>query len=313
MRIIAVTCLLYHCADTLPSAILYTDVVCANESILGKGSPVACELSQGAVHLIQMNLYLVASQLATVCAIAIWRYDTRKTEKMSKICTYVSVFVPLVAMVVTYSMPDISCEDDNFFLIKFRLSFKCFPFMPTLALEWIILWGHFVVGSVAIVYLVFCIIRAAHKVAPAPTSASKRNGIAFLQYMRRHLVVKKGTEKLVLIGLVSAILLVINVVVNALSIAGINEFEEKSLLSYYGCTLTSRSTTFEGLVKECRPLTTNKVPAATLAVGFFATSFSALCFCAVFAWDNENVKLIRKRFGMTSKTTKLSSRSSHTD
>ncbi len=186
--------------------------------------------------------------------------------------------------------------------------------MPNLTLEWIVLWGHFVAGSVAIVYLVYCIIRAANKVAPAPTSASKRKGIAFLQYVRvssRNLVVKKGTEKLVYMGLVSAILLVINVVVNALSIAGINEFEEKSLLSYYGCTLTSRSTTFEGLVKECRPLTTYKVPAATLAVGFFATSFSALCFCAVFAWDKENLKLIRKRFGLTSK--KTSSRSSHTD
>jgi hypothetical protein len=57
--------ILYHAINTLPVAILETDMVCENSSVLYKGETAACQVSKGAIHLVQMSFYLVAAQLVS--------------------------------------------------------------------------------------------------------------------------------------------------------------------------------------------------------------------------------------------------------
>jgi hypothetical protein len=58
IKLIAFLSLVYHLLDTLPICVLYTSMVCPNDSIVGKGETWFCFLSKGSVHLIQMQLYL---------------------------------------------------------------------------------------------------------------------------------------------------------------------------------------------------------------------------------------------------------------
>ena len=282
------------------------------------GQTVPCTIGKGAVHLLQMNLYLVAAQLVAVCSRTVWGLSSQKAEKIDKICTALSILVPSIALLATYLSPYPTCEDENFEVVKFRLSFTCFPFMKTMLGEWMVTWSHFVLGSVLICILVSLImsqfLKMGSQVGPGSVSANspeakgRRGSVsgvfgAGVKLMSIHRYMKKGTEKLILLGVISAVLLIVNLVVNIATITQYEEFKEMNVptgdensmtsqeLQYFRCVNNPQADTIEGLAKLCGQYTTKKLPSSLLALGFFATSFTTFCFVGVFAWDKKNFKM----------------------
>jgi hypothetical protein len=238
----------------------------------------------------------------------VWKIHPTRVAVYGRWCTFASLCIPLTAWVVTMAVPPPDCDDDNYFLVNFRLLFRCFPLMPTMALEWTLIWGHFVFGSVLIMILVEQVLtvhlRLSSK-AGASSRASSRGHKEQITELKKlgstkiklqvnpFKYLRKGTEKLVCIGSLSCILLIVNLIVNASLIVRSDRFLEKQQDEYFKCIFGSKAQTFQELVLECQIHTTEKLPASFLALGFFATSFSSLCFCAVFACDRKNLALLK--------------------
>jgi hypothetical protein len=310
IKLIAWLSILYHLLNTIPVVFLFTDMVCENETVLNKGQTTACFISKGTIHLIQMCFYLVAAQLVSVCSRSLWGMGSLKADKLDKAATRLSLSIPSLAALVTYLTPHPTCDDGNFQIIKWRLTFSCFPFLPEPWMEWMVTWIHILIGSAIICVLVIMILVHMGKLMHSQvTSTGKFSSVTKFNPFNK---IRKGTEKLVMIGCTAAIMLVTNLVINLWAVDAYNSWHEKQENAYFLCNDDPVATTIEGVREECKEFSTEKLPLSTLCLGFFSIGFTSLAFCAVFAWDKKNFEVTNQWLAGTlfGRATGLSTRKS---
>jgi hypothetical protein len=312
VKCIAFLSVVYHLINTLPVAVLYTDMVCATDTVLGKGETLSCTMSKGAVHLVQMIFYLLAAQLFSVYMRMVWGLHPDKAKSVDRIFRWCSLCIPGGCLLVTMLVRTVTCTDETYFEIRYRLRFMCSPTLPTKLLEVVIVWSHFCISctiifvlSAQLIYQYAKVILAGQNgVVPKNTANQQQPqqtaAVTTTHTSKFHIV--KGTEKLVVIAAIAAVCVVANLAIHLMSSVRYNEFADEQRSDYIQCVVFEKADTIEELRDKCGKHTTKKIDAIILSMGFFANAFSASCFAIVFTYDHKNLLLLKQFFTVAKNT-----------
>jgi hypothetical protein len=312
LRIAGLLALLWVLLDVVPSAIVYTEMYCNDDTTVGYGEKTYCQFSRGTVHIMQSMYYWMAAAIIDLHQAIIMGAHPGERDEKAKWLVMASCGIPLLMLLWTYGRQvrdaeslDISFDGEggvNYPNLVWNANkdfFTCSPRLRYFGEEVCVVWIHFIIGAVIIVVLLGQIIKKAISTAIASGSATK-SGSSKRGVVKGALatVNRSGSSKMIVLGSGVTTLLICQLVVILDLFPKLEAFSE-ARDEHYSCELGMRAN-FQGDeclddASCCDHLDYRDVgPNATLmAFGyFFPVSAISLVYGIVCAKDKNHIKVV---------------------
>jgi len=302
----------------LPSLVLFTDMTCQGDLYINYGRGLACESLRGSIHILQCMYYWVAAAILDLYLAVVKEQIVAKRDDVLKIVRTICYGAPALMCILTYSLqvrdPDYleSTKDGvnkygvevvwpNRVWNQYRDQFSCSPYLLDIWTEFVVVYLHFIVCGFMIVSLLCALVAHIFRGSLKGLKSDEKLTLGTINKM----LDKTRSKKLIYLGLISTVLLLLNVVVVAIVFPKFQMFDEQ-LATYTACTYTI-DISFKGDPcvddKSCcdpiSPFTLGSAPDPTiLAAGYyFAVSAIPLVFGLLFCSDPNHKKNMEKAIG----------------
>ncbi len=256
LKTAALLSVLWVVFDILPSLSLYTSMVCQGEFpeekvTLMKGQKLGCHALRGTIHILQCMYYWVASAILDLYLAVVWEKILAKRDDVLKKTRVLCYGVPLLMCMLSYALQErdgktlASSADGNGITYPnrtwntYRDMFTCRPFLNSFEIEFVLVYLHFIICGFAIGVMLFFVTK--HIILQG-MKGEKMTSRRFGKMAKS--LKKSGSEKLILLGALSTILLVLNVIVIVLIVPKFEDFGIQ--IREYGACLIQSNVQFKG-------------------------------------------------------------------
>jgi hypothetical protein len=284
--------------DAIPSALLYTDTYCQGDYSFSRGETTWCHFSRGTIHIVQSMYYWIVAAILDLYLAVVKEKTLRDRDNTHKKMLVFCFGVPVLMLILTYALQIRDAELIHSQTVDYsnkewnnsKDSFTCSPRFENILTEVCVVYIHFVLGGVAMVMLLAPIITSLISSAKKIGGGDKESGAL------ARTIKKSGAKKLIYLGMVSTVLLVLNLLVIATTVPKVDDFKEQKWLERE-CQVTA---TVQYAGEACQgdnsccdhlnPVTLGMAPSAVvIALGYyFAVSAIPLTLGAIFSGDKKH-------------------------
>jgi hypothetical protein len=184
--------LLWGIIDPLLSAVLFTDVACANEctTMNCAGQGTACFVNRNSVFLLQCIQWLFASLLIVLHAKTVRNKTHKKVQKLRKALLCVSFALPSVCLVLANVLHTNDPSAPNAAVNAIRDNFSCHPRLFNWGTEFSLIYAPFLAGGMVTLYCVFMVIEKLYHVEMMAHSFARKMSSVRLKPKGVRLLVK---------------------------------------------------------------------------------------------------------------------------
>jgi hypothetical protein len=311
----------------LPSAILFTDVACADECLTencaSKG--IMCALNRNSVFLLQCIQWLFTSVVVALHVNASSRGNPSVQQIMlKKVLFYMSFGIPFVCMVLSNVLHTDDMDAPNAAVNSIRDNFSCHPHLANSGIEFMLIYFPFLVGGAITMNSVVCVIlilkkaeqsvansrkksEAALKVAPPPQNSVAPTSDRITSNKKKKKkegggAARKARRKLMIAGALVSVLLVTNTVGTMLTLPTLADFGTQEEL-WFECVKNnaisqSKEVGFDPAMMNCFE---DKCPSLLPQFDFACSATLAECaqggttsdFKGFYKWYNDEGRIAR--------------------